>query len=80
MITELDLGAAEERIVDREGRLERVTGALLEPSDERALRGRIERHRGRDLRLHDARAAIDEITERSRDVGQQRDAVALEAN
>src|SRR6266851_4669206 len=77
VITELDLGAADERLVDRERGLERVTGALLEPCDERPLRRGIERDRRGDGRLHDARAAVDEVTERARDVRQERDAVAL---
>src|SRR4030088_337606 len=75
VITELDLRAADERLVHGEGRLERVTGALLQPFDERAPLAIVERDGGRDPRLHDARATVDEIAVRARDVGQERDAI-----
>src|ERR1700704_4218446 len=75
VITELDLRATDERVVDGEGRLELVTGGLLEPVHERALLAIVQRDRGRDLRLHDPGAKVDEIAIRARDVGEQRDGV-----
>src|SRR5256885_11763569 len=77
VITELDLRAADERLIDRESGLELVARALLEPIDEHATLVVVERDRCRDLRLDDPRAAIDEVAERALDVGQQADAIAL---
>src|SRR5256714_10317673 len=66
VITELDLRTTNERIVDGEGRFDRVTAALLEPSEERSLRRRVEGHRSCDRRLDDAGTTIDEVPESAR--------------
>src|ERR1041385_2948766 len=77
VITELNDRSADERWIHGEGRLQLVARALLEARHERSALLLVERDGGRDLGVDDPRSPVDEIAVRARDVGQQRDAIAL---
>src|SRR5579859_7875306 len=77
-VAELDLGAAQQRGVDREGRADALAAHALEPGRELLALRRAELDRSGDLRGDDALAAVDEVAVRARDVREQRETVALE--
>src|SRR5438094_4551030 len=77
-VADLHARAADEPRVDRERGLDRLAAGALELSQDVGALALVQFERGGDLRVHDALASIDEIAERARDVGHERDAIALD--
>src|SRR5439155_10624400 len=78
MVADLDFRARDQHRVDGERRAKLRSGLALETTNELAARRIVERHGGRDARLRDPLALVDEITEREGDLWHEGDPIALE--